>query len=377
MEIFMTHAPWIPPLILALTSLGCGLLGDGSSNGDEDAAVPLDTAQPPHDASEDAPQDTGPDLDPCTEPDATRTVTCGDGCSLQTERCTDGYWLREGDCISDRRTEPDDREEKCIPAGTFIRGGECPYGDDFPEDEELVCSTFQWRSQPASEVHLSAYYIDRFAVTHEAYLDCMENGPCTLPDDNSHSVETLNWPEAWTDSLARQPLVGVTFEQAETFCAWDGARQLPTEAQWEKAARGPAPRTNRYPWDGDDFDCDNMQSGDRCGPHDGPSRPTTDIDTFPGEASYYGVQNLVGMGAQWTMDGIQGSDNQYEEYPGPDPHYPYEPGISSYRIVRGSARNGYRQPIADRKQYGNYPTGPLSGLVGIRCVRPVEITLDH
>ena len=160
-----------------------------------------------------------------------RAETCSVGCAWEVDsgaECVD-------ECGGVPRVSPLEAEEVCIPAGDFVRG-----------DDTLTTS----HSSPVATVYVSSYYIDKFPVTNDRYRSCVAAGACTVPRQPEGAV-------FYADSgRARFSVQGVSYDQATEFCVWDGGRGLPTEAQWEKAARGPAPRAQQWTWDGAGYRCD-------------------------------------------------------------------------------------------------------------------------
>jgi formylglycine-generating enzyme required for sulfatase activity len=128
-----------------------------------------------------------------------------------------------------------------VPAGEFIMGS----------DEGRA------NERPAHTVYLDAFYIDKTEVTNAQYRKCVEAGACSQPYDTGW----YNDP-----NRAEHPVGWVDWNQANAYCQWAGKR-LPTEAEWEKAARGTDGRT--YPW-GEGIDCDHAhynecwEGGDQC-----------------------------------------------------------------------------------------------------------------
>ncbi|MCG3171868.1 MAG: Hercynine oxygenase [Myxococcota bacterium] len=194
----------------------------------------------------------------------------------------------------DTSKPPDDMVR--IPAGEFTMGSNGPGNDD---------------ESPAHKVRLDAFEIDRTEVTNEHYHRCAAAGICRPPlkqDDN------LNGPE--------QPVVGVSYSDAQTYCAWVGKR-LPTEAEWEKAARGVDER--RYPWGDLPPDC-RLVNAESC---DGVTKPA---GSHPAGASPYGVLDLVGNAREFVNDWY-GRD-YYQSSPAVNPPGPEK---GAYNVLRGSS----------------------------------------
>ena len=149
-----------------------------------------------------------------------------------------------------------------IPAGVFTMGSD-KYVDE----------------KPIHDVYLDAYYISEFPVTVAQYrLFCVASQR-NMPDAPS-------W--GWIDE---HPMVSVTWDDATAFCEWAGVR-LPTEAEWEKAARGTDGRA--YPW-GNDWDkskCSNFTN----------SKSTQPVGSYPDGASPYGVLDMAGNVWEWCSD---------------------------------------------------------------------------
>jgi eukaryotic-like serine/threonine-protein kinase len=158
-----------------------------------------------------------------------------------------------------------------VPAGPFTQGS--TRGE---EDE-----------RPARKVTLKGFAIDRTEVTRAAYTRCVEAGRCRTP-----SV---------VEADASLPVTGVDWSDAQAFCKFAGGR-LPTEAEWEKAARGTDGR--EYPW-GNDADCAraNWGSFEGEGPCAGknPGHPVA-VGSYPSGASPYGAQDMGGNVWEWVAD---------------------------------------------------------------------------
>jgi formylglycine-generating enzyme len=171
-------------------------------------------------------------------------------------------------------TPPDGREMSMVsvPEGSFMMG--CAVGDACDGDES-----------PQHEVTLSTFDIDETEVTQGQYWQCVEDGPCTAP---SCDYTPCGGGEGTPD----RPVVCVTHEQAVVFCAWSG-KMLPTEAQWEKAARGGDGRM--YPW-GDGAPTCDLANGTGCG------EAAQNVGSHPSGASPYGALDMSGNVVEWVSD---------------------------------------------------------------------------
>ncbi len=193
-----------------------------------------------------------------------------------------------------KKTNPKDGATMLlIPAGDFTMGS------DANDDEE----------KPSHKVSLDSYYIYKTPVTVKQYLAfCVATGH-TKP-------KAPSW--GWKDD---HPIVNVNWEDAKAYCNWAGA-QLPTEAQWEKAARGPDGRT--YPW-GNDWDrskCANSLLS------------TAPVGSYPSGASPYGVLDMAGNVWQWCADWYD--ENYYQNSPSRNPAGPPS-SPDGYRVLRGGS----------------------------------------
>ena len=140
-------------------------------------------------------------------------------------------------------------------------------------------------------VVLDAFYIDQYEVTNSAYQSCVDAGLCTPPDfpDQPELLEHLGY----YDELS--PVTFVSWEQAQAYCTWRGAR-LPTEAEWEKAARGIDGRT--YPW-GEKIDCSHANYGAILHICEEKILP---VGSHPQGVSPYNVFDMAGNVEEWTAD---------------------------------------------------------------------------
>lgn len=180
-----------------------------------------------------------------------------------------------------------------VPAGEFWMG--CDAADPGPT---FGCS---YKDTPMHRVWLDAYAIDKFEVTNSQYVACVRAGACDWPrKSNSHERE-----EYLTNSeFSLYPVLYVSEQDGAQYCSWVGKR-LPTEAEWEKAARGPID-TRPFPWGNAYPDCTraNRPTEQTC-----PNEPddTSRVGRYPNGASPYGVHDLSGNVFEWVQD-------KYDEY---------------------------------------------------------------
>jgi len=171
-----------------------------------------------------------------------------------------------------------------IPAGEFTMG-------TTSEQEQWLRDKGWWHNwmtneQPSATVYLDAYYIDKYEVTNAQYGEFMK-------------ATGRSAPLYWNDSKynqPNQPVVGVTYDDAEAYSEWAGKR-LPTEAEWEKAARGTDGR--HFPWGNEAPTCEYAvwDDGDNsgCGMH----RPWP-VGSKPAGVSPYGIHDMAGNAWEWV-----------------------------------------------------------------------------
>ena len=229
-----------------------------------------------------------------------------------------------------------------IPAGSFLMGnnGHEPYS---PSSEF-----------PQHSVYLSGYWLGRYEVTRGEYRRFMDAGGYSNPaywsaagwswKVNNGRTQPDWWATAqdWYDACDQcsyaftqtesHPVVGVVYYEAEAYCKWAGGH-LPTEAQWEKAARWDGhPRV--YPW-GDTWDyekCNNF--GDHNAAGGGYQRyQTAPVGSYPAGVSPYGCQDMAGNVFEWCQDWYGSS--YYSQVPGGGWNDPQGPSSGSYRVLRG------------------------------------------
>ncbi len=204
-------------------------------------------------------------------------------------------------------TQPPDMVN--ISAGNFQMG--CDTAND------PYCGDDQ---RPLHTVYLSAYSIDTHEVTNKRYKACVDATACTPPNPASSATRPSYYGDAQFDDY---PVINVTWEQADEFCLWDGKR-LPTEAEWEKAARGSAD-TRIYPWGDADPNC-QLANFDGC------IGDTDQTGGTPDGVSPYGLLDMSGNVWEWVGDWYD--QDYYASSPATDPLGP-ETGYG--RVLRGGS----------------------------------------
>lgn len=193
-----------------------------------------------------------------------------------------------------------------IPGGQSVMGTDQVDHDDHALTYGLTKPWFE-DERPAHRVHVAGFYIDRDEVTNARFAEFVMATGARVP---------ATWTATTTPAeIADLPVASINWYQANDYCQWAGKR-LPTEAEWEKAARGPKGRL--YPW-GDVFDRSraNLMTGS-----------VQPVGSFESGNSPYGVRDLVGNVWEWTAD-------WYLPYPGSTAQS-VDFG-QKYKVVRGKS----------------------------------------
>jgi formylglycine-generating enzyme required for sulfatase activity len=245
-------------------------------------------------------------------------------------------------------TPPTVSDMELVPAGSFFMGCDPAHNGGFR------CG---WGESPLRSVHLSAYRIDRTEVTNAQYAECVAAGRCTPPADNSSQQRDCYY---YNPAYASYPVVRVNWYQASAYCAWVGKR-LPTEAEWEKAARGPSD-TRAFPWGDTSPTCAltnlNPDLGPLC------VGDTSAVGSYPAGASPYGTLDMAGNVWEWVNDWYQ--EDYYSVSPGSNP---LGPATGTVKVFRGGdwGNSEFYQRVADRGMYGYPQTDQGNSQVGFRC----------
>jgi len=233
-----------------------------------------------------------------------------------------------------------------VPAGEFAMGS---------EDGEA-------NERPVHKVSLDAFWIDQTEVTNKLYKACVSAGVCKPPSSNHSALQQSNcyggsciYPfDYYGDTKYDDyPVIYVNWNQAKAYCSWVG-RDLPTEAQWEKAARGTDGRI--YPWG-------NYEPNGTLLNYNSIVGDTTKVGSYPGGKSPYGAYDLAGNVWEWVNDWYSGS--YYQVTPEANP---LGPDSGDGHVLRGRSLGSYGgYSVRASYRYWLYPTDSSKGDVGFRC----------
>ncbi len=230
---------------------------------------------------------------------------------------------------------------RLVPVGDFTMGSDA--------DSDI--------SNSSNSVYLDAFYIDKYEVTNVHYADCVTAGLCSPPQDAKSYFRPNYYGDSQYDNF---PVVYVDWYMARTYCEeWRGAR-LPTEAEWEKAARGTDGRT--YPW-GEGISCDQAN-------YDGNpdydlycTGETSEAGSYENSKSPYGLYDMAGNVFEWTS-----SINKSYPYDAVDGREELTGGGS--RVIRGGA---WSTDSNDVQVFYRSWIGPnlSESVIGFRCANSI------
>ena len=207
------------------------------------------------------------------------------------------------------------------------------------------CGRRAYNETPVHAVTLDSFLLDRTEVTNAQYALCVQDGACRPSRLANNAI--YNGDD--------YPVAGIPWQDAADYCAWAGGR-LPTEAEWEVAARGSGRRI--YPW-GDAFDCAGGNFNDDFTDCDDGYAHTAPVGSFPAGVSWCGALDMAGNVWEWVADRY----GDYAAAPGLNPTGPAEGDLyvlrgGSWGYDRDGVRAAYRYPVA--------PSADYLG-VGLRC----------
>jgi len=232
-------------------------------------------------------------------------------------------------------------DDKSIPmrlvsAGTFTMGRD---GDD--------------RSDPAHVIHLESFYMDKFEVTNAHYAECVKAGVCDLPHETKSDFRPIYYGDPEYDNF---PVMHVDWGMARTYCeTWRGMR-LPTEAEWEKAARGTDGRS--YPW-GEGIGCDRANFDGDPDPFNFCVGDTSEAGSYESGQSPYGLYDMAGNLFEWTS-------SLYKPYPYDGTDGREDLARPGSRVIRGGS---WSEGPNDQKAFYRSWIGPelSESAIGFRC----------
>ncbi len=217
-----------------------------------------------------------------------------------------------------------------VPAGEFTMGSDSGNPNE----------------QPVHQRYLDAFYMDKYEVTNSLYQSCVNAGGCDPPHEVGSPTRSSYYDN---HEFANYPVIYMDWFQSKRYCEWRGG-YLPTEAQWEKAARGTEGRT--YPW-GEGIGCDRANYFSLC------VEETTEVGSYESGKSQYGVYDMAGNVWEWVSSS--------------DASYPYslsdgreDLDLSKLRVIRGGAWDGNDQQARSTFRFGYSPDVVIYSH-GFRC----------
>ncbi len=236
-----------------------------------------------------------------------------------------------------------------VPGGEFLMGS--VFDDPLAYPEET----------PKHPVYIDGFWLHKNEVTNEMYAVCVEDGPCTAPntDERGPFEEHPYFDPAYN----KHPVVDVTWYQAATYCEWVNGR-LPTEAEWERAARGVEGIT--YPWGETAPDC-SLANLEGC-QTEADKEGTHEIGVHVPGLSPAEALDMAGNVREWTFDFYT------DTYYGLSPYYnPPGPREGELRVARGGGWQDSERHIRTTQRYPLEP-GFSGADLGFRCVVLAEAT---
>ena len=229
--------------------------------------------------------------------------------------------------------QPQEGSMAVVPAGEFMMGSSTGDADE----------------QPAHKVHVDAFSMDRYEVTVGQYATFLQATGVNSPLD----WNTMNQP-----AHQKRPVANVDWADAAAYCKWAGKR-LPTEAEWEKAARGTDGRL--YPW-GNDPPTPLHANYGKTGSHDYGALAL--VGTLEAGKSPYGVYDMAGNVWEWVSDWY---DNDY--YKNSPQQNPTGPPMGGFKVIRGGAWNSNMRNLRSADRYWDPPSFRSLYFPGFRCAK--------
>ncbi len=253
---------------------------------------------------------------------------------------------RDDDCNGLVDDSPECQTPAVDPSPVQIPSGPFTMGSLTGADDE----------KPVHKPEIAAFSIDRTEVTNRRYRACVEAGACTAPALRiSHRR-----PQYFDDpAFADYPVIFVSWQQADQFCRFARGR-LPTEAEWEKAARGSGEGPREYPWGNEPPDCTRANLGGK-----GSCVGDTDrVGRRPAGASPYGALDMAGNVWEWVSDWY--APGYYSQSPRLDPRGPAQ---GTLKVMRGGCWESGASSLRVSCRKAELPQAWADN-VGFRCVNP-------
>lgn len=290
--------------------------------------------------------------------------------SADGQRYVGPVWSFTTDTAFDPAVNPGDVETLItIPEGEFQMGCDKKNPDLLRDCEE--------RDRYLHPVWLDAYAIDKYEVTNKQYRACVDAGACNMPRETGSYRRAEYFYPAEFDYY---PVLYVSWWDARAYCEWKGKR-LPTEAEWEKAARGTMD-TRSWPWGSERPDCTRANFVvDWEDPHYGCVGDTSQVGSYPAGASPYGVVDMSGNAFEWVWDNWEPLYYYVSPYMNPQgPNRPKTPESEPFFVIRGgSYRPRWYYIMTNRRHFGHH--GDCVGCdapyyrndqVGFRCAKSLQ-----
>ena len=241
--------------------------------------------------------------------------------------------LSEADTV--KKTGKDGARMVYIPGGTFPMGA-----DDTTAGEN---------ERPVHTVYIDSFWIDETEVTNFQYKLCVDTGSCLPPEKSSSATRVNYYGNPDFDAF---PVVFINWDQADIYCKWAEER-LPTEAEWEKAARG-TNLTRFWPWGNIPPDQERINFNRNIG-------DTVAAGSYPSNVSPYGILDMAGNVQEWVFDWY--NETYYENSPTSNPSGPMS---GEQKITRGGSWSNFdihnrvssRSPVLKNKETDS---------IGFRC----------
>ncbi len=244
--------------------------------------------------------------------------------------------IQQGHKQSDEKAASAQSQE---PSMVLVPAGEFTMGSSTGDSDE----------RPAHQVYVDAFSIDKYEVSVGQYAAFLQEAGGHLPPD----WNTMNQP-----SHKKRPVSNVDWADAAAYCKWAGKR-LPTEAEWEKAARGTDGRL--YPWGNEAPTPLHANYGQTGSSHHGVLTP---VGTFEEGKSPYGIYDMAGNVWEWVSDWY--GHDYYKDSPSKNPT---GPSTGGFKVIRGGSWNSNSRTLRSSDRYWDPPTFRSLYFPGFRCAK--------